>query len=207
MDLHRTTGKPDWETVKPANRNVFQTIAASTHSIITPANLITLIGLGIVLYGLWALIAHHYWLGLSMLIIGRLLDVADGVVASKTGTKSPTGEFFDAVADKIGTFLTVIVLVIAQVADWWVIGALILPQILIPLVVLYKKQKRINVHPTRQGKLSMAALWVGVPGLIILKALGNPVLLTFVIYAVIIASIVLGFYALWQYATGREQEV
>lgn len=207
MDLHRTSGKPDWETISPAKRNFFQTVAAATHSIVTPANVITIIGLVLVLYGLWALLTHHYWLGLSMLVVGRLLDIVDGIVANKTGTKSPTGEIFDAVADKIGTLLTIIVLFIAGISDWWIILALILPQVLIPLVIFYKKQKRITVHPTRQGKLSMAAAWVGIPGLIIVEALNNPFPLAVIINVVILASLLLGFYALWQYATGRNQEV
>ena len=53
MDLHRTTGKPDWETVTPANRSSIQNIAATTNGILTPPNVITLLGLAIVLFGLY----------------------------------------------------------------------------------------------------------------------------------------------------------
>lgn len=206
MNLHRITGKSDWEKVVPSKYNFFQKVAASTGGIVSPANIITIIGLGIVVYGLVALMQDAYWVGLGALIVGRLLDIVDGVVAEATQTKSAVGELFDAAADKIGTLLTIVVLVLAAVADWWVILALILPQVLIPLLVFYKKQKGISVHPTRQGKVSMALTWVGIAGLILVRALGDVPALAIAVYLIIIVSLVLGLYALWQYATGRDQD-
>lgn len=203
MNLHRTSGTPDWANVKVADRNVFQNMAAATRGIMSPANVITVIGLGIVVYGLVAIMQQQFWTGLVFLAIGRLLDIVDGLVAEATHTKSPLGELFDAVADKIGTLLTIAVLFIAGVAYWWVIMALIVPQIAITLLILYKKSKGIGVHPTRQGKLSMAAAWMGIVGLLLAKALGNPAVLTAAVYAIIASSVVLGLYALWQYVTDR----
>lgn len=208
MNLHRTTGKPDWAAIKPSDYNVFQKIGAATHSIVTPANIITVIGLGLVVYGLILILEQHYWLGLGILAIGRILDVVDGVVANSTGTKSPTGEFMDASVDKIGTLLTIIVLYIAASNQWWAITLILLPQFIIPFVILYKRTKGISVHPTRPGKLSMATAWVGIVGLLVVKAIeGSPLatpLLIFV-YVSTILSFALGLYALWQYSTGRDQ--
>lgn len=206
MNLHRTTGKADWEKVSPANYNTFQKIAAATKGIVSPANVITVVGLGIVFYGLVTLLQGNYLLGLVLLAVGRLLDIVDGIVAESTGTKSPLGELFDAAADKIGTILTIVVLIFANIAYWWVIVALILPQVIIPLIVWYKGRRKIRVHPTRQGKLSMAFLWVGIVGLILIKAVGDFLPLTVVTYVCVGLSLVLGLYALWQYATGRNQD-
>jgi len=206
MNLHRTTGKADWEKVKPADRNVFQKASAATHGFASPANIITVIGLGIVVYGLALVLRGDYWLGLILLALGRLLDIVDGVVAESTGTKSPLGELFDAAADKIGTILTILALIVAGITYWWVIVALILPQVIIPLVALYKKRKHAKIHPTRQGKLSMASAWVGIVGLLVVKALNDFQPLAIVIYVIIGLSLVLGLYALWQYATGRDQD-
>ena len=203
MNLHRTSGKPDWAAVSAAERNVFQKMAAATGGIASPANIITIIGLGIVVYGLVAILQQQFWLGLVLLIIGRLLDVVDGLVAEATHTKSPLGELFDAVADKIGTLLTIVVLLFAGITHWWVIMALVIPQLIITSVILYKKSKGIGIHPTRQGKLSMAAAWVGIVGLLLVKALNDPLALAIAVYAIIAISVVLGLYALWQYATDR----
>ncbi|MDB5167149.1 MAG: CDP-diacylglycerol-phosphatidylglycerol phosphatidyltransferase [Candidatus Saccharibacteria bacterium] len=204
MNLHRTSGKPDWENVKQVDRNIFQRLSAKTYGIISPANIITLIGLGIVIYGLIAILRQQFWLGLVLLAIGRLLDIIDGVVAESTQTKSPLGELFDAASDKVGTLLTIIVLIFAGITYWWVILALVIPQAVIPLVTFYKKTKGTNIHPTRQGKLSMATAWVGIVGLVIVKALNGFWPLAVGIYIVIGLSLTLGLYALWQYSTNRD---
>jgi len=205
MNLHRTSAKPDWENIRISQQSAIQKLAAKTGGWLTPPNLITVIGLGIVVYGLACILNESYWLGLVLLAIGRLLDIVDGVVADKTGTKSPLGETFDAVADKIGTLLTIIVIIVAGITNLWIILALIIPQAIIPMLILYKKQKGIGVHPTRPGKISMALTWVGIVGLLVLKALGEPIILAVAVYAIIALSLVLGLYALWQYSTGRDQ--
>lgn len=204
MNLHRTTGKPDWDKVALSERNSFQKLAAATHGIVSPANVISLIGLGLVVVGLMEVINQQFWMGLGLLAVGRLLDIVDGAVAEATQTKSPLGELFDAAADKVGTLLTIVALFVANVTYWWVIAALLIPQVIIPIVIYYKRQKGINVHPTRQGKLSMAAVWVGIVGLLFVKALNDTGLLSIGVYAVIGLSLILGLYALWQYSTGRD---
>lgn len=206
MDLHRTGKKPDWELVAASKRTAIQRLAFLTGGIITPPNVITFVGLVIVLYGLAALLEQHYWTGLLALAIGRLLDVADGVVAARTGTKSPLGELLDAAVDKIGTLLTIIVFIVAGISFWWLVALLLLPQAIIPLVIFYKRARNIRIHPTRAGKLSMATLWVGLVGLIVIKAMElvwmHP--LALFVYLISALSVALGLYALWQYSTGRD---
>ena len=205
MNLHRTLGTPEWETVEAASYNRFQKVAAATRGVVSPANIITVIGLIVVIFGLVAILNHQFLLGLGLLIAGRLLDVADGLVAELTKTKSPLGEIFDAAADKIGTLFTITVLFVAGISYWWVIVALRVPQAIIPLVIFYKKRKGIGVHPTVAGKLSMAFTWVGIAGLIVAEAFEDVDAFTIAVYCVIGVSLVLGMYTLWQYATGRDQ--
>ena len=71
MNLHRTSGTPDWATVKAADRNVFQKVAAATGGVASPANIITIIGLGMVIYGLVAILQQQFWAGLVLLVSGR----------------------------------------------------------------------------------------------------------------------------------------
>lgn len=204
MNLHRTTGKPDWDNVSPATRSIFQKVAAATNGILSPANIISVLGLGLVVYGLVEIINQQFWLGLVFVAIGRLLDIVDGAVAEATHTKSPLGELVDASIDKIGTLLTIITLFVANIADWWVIVILLLPQVIIPVIIFFKRRKGINVHPTRVGKVSMALVWVSVVGLLLVKALGYMMTMVFGVYVIAVLSLVLGMYALWQYATGRD---
>jgi CDP-diacylglycerol--glycerol-3-phosphate 3-phosphatidyltransferase len=204
MNLHRSAGQPDWELVKEADRTSVQKLAAATWGLMTPPNAITVIGLIIVILGLISILEQSYWIGLLLLTAGRLMDIVDGLVADKTGTKSSVGEIFDAAADKVGTILTLIVILFANITSFWVIVALIIPQLVIPIISFYKKRKGRGVHPTRAGKLSMALTWVGIVGLIIVKALNDPLWLETIFYAVIGVSLVLGLYSLWQYMTNRD---
>lgn len=203
MNLHRSTGQADWEQISPAARTRIQKLAAQSGGILTPPNGITVIGLALVMGGLAAILQTYYWLGLILLAAGRLLDIADGLVAEATDTKSPVGEAFDALADKVGTLLTVIVLVAGKVASWWLIAALVVPQIAIPLLILYKRYRHKKVHPSRAGKISMALAWIGIVGLLISKAANQPTALVLVTDGIVLGSLLLGLYALWQYATGR----
>ena len=204
MNLHRTSAKPDWEKVPTSKRTAIQKIAAATNGYATPGNAITVIGFIIVLYGLAAILDGKYWTGLLLLAAGRLLDVIDGIVADKTGTKSPLGEIFDAAADKFESLFTIAAIIVAGITNLWVIVALIIPQAIIPLLIFYKKRQGIGVHPTRTGKVSMALTWVGIVGLLAVEALGEPWLLAIGVYVIIGLSLVLGLYALWQYSTGRD---
>lgn len=206
MNLHRTTGTPDWEKVAVEERTAIQKLAATTKGIVTLPNLISLLGFALVIYGLVALLQEAYWEGLIALGIGRSLDIVDGAVAQATGTKSPLGEVIDATIDKFGTLFTIIVFYIAGISFWWLITALLLPQVLISLVVLYKRTKNQKVHPTLTGKLSMGTLWLSLIGLIAMKALalGPTDSLSLVTYTVTVLSVCLGFYAFWQYATSRD---
>lgn len=206
MNLHRIIGKSDWEKVPASKYTFFQKIAASTYGIISPANIITIIGLAIVVWGLALIMQGVYLTGIILLIGGRLLDILDGAVAEMTRTKSAVGELFDAAADKAGTLLTILVLMFAGIAHWLVVFALVVPQVVILAIVFYKKQKNIRIHPTRQGKLSMALVWIGVSGLIVMKAIGESSVLAPISYGAVGLSFVLGLYAIWQYATGRNQD-
>lgn len=206
MDLHRTTGKPDWEMIAANERTPLQKLASATNGVATPANLISMIGFGIVIYGLVALLNQDYWLGLGLLGLGRLLDIADGAVAQKTGTKSPLGEIVDTAVDKIGTILTILIFYVAGISFWWLITALLLPQVAIALIVFYKRSRGVNIHPTMVGKMSMAVLWVALVGLVLLQALALTALhpMALLIYSIAVSAVALGLHTVWQYATGRE---
>src|SRR5690606_15766775 len=138
--------QPEWELVPASRWTRIQKIAVRTRGVITPANIITALGLGIVLWGVGVLLREQYITGILLVAGGRLLDVVDGLVAEATHTKSPLGEMLDAAVDKIGTLLTVGCLFVIGSTHWWVILLLILPQVLITLLVFYKNKQRIRIH-------------------------------------------------------------
>lgn len=170
LNLHRVGKTADWEEIEPASRNVFQRIAASTHGVLTPANVITVIGALITLWGAAELLAGLWWLALGLLLLGRVLDVADGFVAHRTGTKSALGELLDAMCDKVVTVLTVVALFLAHVAPTWLMGLLVLPHIIITVIVIVDRARGVKHHPSRLGKTTMLLAWIAIPLMLIVKA-------------------------------------
>lgn len=208
MNLHRTGKLAEWETIPAEKRTRIQKLAYKTKGIITPPNLITILGLGLVIYGLILLVQEQYWIGLALLVVGRLLDIADGLAAEATKTKSPLGELFDATADKIGTILTIIALFVGAFTFWWILVALFLPQAIIAIVSIVKRRQNKPVHPTLAGKLSMATLWAALVGFILAAALQSGMFGALSLLSYIAAgwSTVLAITALWQYSTGKDQD-
>lgn len=166
MNLHRTTGRPDWAGTEVAHRNIWQKLAVTTRGIVTPGNLTTLVGLTLVLAGLAQIMQDNYWLAGILIVTGRLLDLVDGWLADKTGTKSPLGELVDAGADKLETFGAIVVMYVAHLAPWWLLTALLLPHLVITLLATIARLRQQELHPSRLGKVSMAMLWASLFGLI-----------------------------------------
>jgi len=203
MNLHRADKKPEWESVSPSKWTSLQKLAATTHGVGTLANAITLVGLLLVIGGVYELFTMQYWWAFALLAGGRLLDIADGLAAEATHTKSPLGEAFDASADKVGTLLTLVGLLVTGVAAWWVIALLVLPQVVIALTSFYKAHRNIRVHPSRAGKLSMLFAWLSIIGIVAAAALKGAVAMTLVVYVLIAVSLVLSAYALGHYLNAK----
>ena len=170
MNLHRTTGTPDWHAIDPSKRNFWQRCAVVTHGVVTPGNLVTIVGLILVLWGLIVLIVGDYWLAGGLVLVGRLCDLLDGWAADATQTKSPLGELMDATADKIETAAALVAIWVAGVAPWWLVLGLIATQLLISGIAVIARRRGVELHPSRRGKLAMAFIWVLLVGLVVLKA-------------------------------------
>lgn len=200
MQLHRVLGKADWSDVKPETRNLWQRLAVSSHGVATPANVVTLIGLAMVLYGLYAVHQQHYWVGLSMIVTGRMADLLDGFLADKTGTKSPLGEAMDVVADKAATILTISVFFVDKLAPWPLMLLALLPQVIIMVLPLFQWHQGNRQHPSRAGKLSMALLWVSLTGFVLIPALDSGTSwLAWIFNAGLLVSAALNFYSAARY--------
>ncbi|HEX8763385.1 MAG TPA: CDP-alcohol phosphatidyltransferase family protein [Candidatus Saccharimonadales bacterium] len=154
----------EWYHISPAARTPLQRLAARTLGVATPGNVITLAGLGLTLYGLAALIQQNN-LGVLWILIGRLLDVLDGLLARLTRTSSPFGEGLDATCDKVAIIITASMLMVASVASILllplalILAAILLEEACTALIILQARRKDIQIHPTRLGKYTTFALW------------------------------------------------
>jgi phosphatidylglycerophosphate synthase len=101
VNSHTVGKQADWEKVEPSEWNVFQRWASRTNGILTPGNVVTVLGAVTVTSGLIDIHRGETRKGTYKVGAGRLLDILDGIVADVTKTKSPLGEALDATVDKI----------------------------------------------------------------------------------------------------------
>ncbi|HEX5456097.1 MAG TPA: CDP-alcohol phosphatidyltransferase family protein [Candidatus Saccharimonadales bacterium] len=165
--LH-TAKRADWEIDKKP-KNIWQKIASRSHGALTPANIASFIGGVLAIYGLWVILDGDTVRGLVFLTIGRIADVADGVIAEYTRTKSPLGEMIDAAIDKLVVAAALIVLGALELVPWIIIAIISLQNITNVIISVIAKLRRKLLHPSRVGKVSAAFSWVT----IILYPLGD----------------------------------
>ncbi len=202
MELHRTGKRPDWLKRPRRDYSWFQRTARQTNGIVTPGNVITIVGLVVTLCGLWLLTDARFGGAVIALLVGRLCDVADGWVAHHTGTKSPTGELLDAGCDKIATILGLVALGVADIAPWWILAVVAVPQIVTSVVSGLALRRKHRLHPSPIGKIGMVFAWTGFAGLVFAAWVDTGLWHAAFLaagYASLTAAVVLSSYALVHY--------
>jgi phosphatidylglycerophosphate synthase len=184
MDMHRAGKKADWVTVPRRRWNVWQQVAANSGGLLTMGNVLTLAGFALVAVGLSMAVIELYWPAFGFIAVGRLCDVLDGWAANATKTKSPLGEFLDSTADKLETALALVILLLIGLLPWLAALLIFVPQAAIALVSLIALRYGRRIHPSRLGKLSMAAAWAGLGVFILVAAAGwsNMAVVTWLAY-------------------------
>jgi cardiolipin synthase (CMP-forming) len=158
MNLHRTR-KAQWADVSDAQRNMWQRLAARSHSILTPANAVSVAGGLMVMYGLYAIANDSLGIGIIAIACGRIADILDGYIAEYTATKSPLGEALDATIDKLVLASTLVVLLF--------IGSLPLAAGVImaghgvynSIIAVAAWLQKIRLQPSRYGKYATGIEW------------------------------------------------
>lgn len=193
---HQSSSLPDWTYIDPTKRNLWQRIGATTYGVITPGNIITLVGLTLVCVGAFDIVLHKFLLGFSYVGIGRLCDIADGIIANKTNTKSPLGEMIDATADKLAILALLVALSISSATAWEALG-LVAIQNFVNVGLSYKaKRNGVTLHPSIAGKLATTWQWLGIVGVILANLIP---LAIWPAYLFIIIGLVMGTQASWGY--------
>lgn len=194
MRLHRAGRKPQWATLRLRNRNYWQKLAAATAGIVTPANVISIIGLVLVLAGLADIYADNVWRGLALIAVGRVLDIVDGIVAEETGTKSPLGEALDATVDKLELAVALPLLVVVSIlAPWQAISLASLHLVNAACAVMAKFVGK-TLHTSRLGKYAISLQWIAIFMLGILSVNEGSRLFYFLANVTFISSLGLGVY-------------
>lgn len=173
LGLHQAHSKADWLIIPAQQRNRWQRVAFRSNGWITPANIVSLFGFIVVLVGLVHLLEERYAAALILVVIGRLADVLDGLVAERTGTKSLKGETIDVTLDKLAILGTFIVFIVGGLAPTFLLLLLGLQHLISASIGGYVRLRRNNMHPTRLSKVVMATQWTVLAAYILLHALGT----------------------------------
>lgn len=202
MKLHYAATKPDWERSDQAQHNKWQRLAARTGGIVTPGNAASAGGICLVGVGLVHVHAEELWTGLILVSTGRLCDVLDGIIAERTGTKSPLGEAVDAGLDKIAVLATLIVFAIAKVMPWPLALIIGLQNGATSALALAAKGQKRTIHPAATGKIGTTIEWVALLGLGLAHAMHGSFthIITAAAYGLALIAILLNLMATSWYA-------
>jgi phosphatidylglycerophosphate synthase len=119
--------------------------------VLTPANLLSVIGLTFVIAGAIQLETLR---GVMLFGIGRSLDVFDGLVARRTHT-SDLGAIIDAVADKSAVLVITIAVLVKHLMPWPAVAYIVLCNFANMVINLYAEATEHDVTTNRAGKREM----------------------------------------------------
>lgn len=160
FNLHTSVNHSDWGAVPGEQRNSWQRIAAKTHGIVTPGNIVSCSGAALVGLGLWYLMQDVTLTGVFLVAIGRLADAVDGYIADKTKTKSRIGEAIDSTMDKLVAGATIITIFAYHLLPTIVVIAIAAHTIINSIVAIIGKFRKIDIHPSFKGKIATLLIWV-----------------------------------------------
>lgn len=157
FDLHRPEGgRADWENTPPEQWNRFQRLAAMTHGVATPANVLDIGAMCLLEDGLQDFKRGEHVTGGLKLLGSIAEDAINGLVADRTGTKSPFGEFVDVATD-VHKSARLSTLVNDGFIPVWVAGAITVRKAANIGAIAVAKRRGVPIHTTKEGKLAEAA--------------------------------------------------
>jgi len=156
MNLHRVEGVADWAKPNLPKLSKIQKIASRTSGIITPGNVLSVTGGLFVVSGLVDIYrGDDMKRGIRKVGIGRAIDIIDGIVADKTGTKSPLGEAVDATIDKLAMAGIVSVFVKKDIISKSTAKHILVQNIANIAITGVGRLNGAELHPSASGKQAM----------------------------------------------------
>lgn len=158
LGLHRAE-EADWDKAGNGPHNFWQKIASKSYGTLTPANVASIAGGVLAIYGLLIIVEGEITKGLLLVAVGRLADLVDGLIAEYTRTKSPLGEIIDASMDKLIMAFALIVFVAVELVPWPLIAVVAAQNIVNVMISVLARLRNLTIHPSRMGKLATAFSW------------------------------------------------
>lgn len=141
--------------------------------IFTAPNVLTVVRfLGVPLF-VWLVLAREQY-GYAVLVLALMAstDWVDGYVARRFDQQSKLGRVLDPMADRIALLTVAVTLVVADIAPWWLLALLVVPDAVLTVVSIIFFRWHPDLPVSAIGKVRMAALLFGTPLLLLAKVVG-----------------------------------
>lgn len=160
--------------------------------ILTVPNVLSLARLLLIPLFVWvALVPEADGWAFLILAVSSVTDWLDGVIARRFHAISRLGQLLDPVADRLFVASTIIVLALRDIVPWWLVGALLLRDVVMGVVQLRVHRHGLEPLPVHYvGKAATLCLLYGMPLLFLttsdsaLADVAKPVAWAFVIWGV-----------------------
>jgi cardiolipin synthase (CMP-forming) len=141
--------------------------------VLTVPNVLTVVRfLGVPLFVWLVLARQEYGFGVLVLALMACTDWVDGYIARRFDQQSKLGRVLDPLADRIALLTVALTLVIADIAPWWLLALLVVPDAFLMAVSIIFFRWHPDLPVSVIGKVRMAALLFGTPLLLLAKVVG-----------------------------------
>ncbi len=169
----------------------------------TVPNVITILRFCLVPVFVWLVVSERYPAAFIVLAVLSSTDWVDGYIARRFNQVTTVGQWLDPMADRLSLAVVAVTLVATGIAPWWLVVALVLPDVVLGLTALALFRGSPELKVTVLGKVRTALLLVGTPVLLLAQVPGlaeGP--LTVIAYVLLILGCVGHVWAAADYILG-----
>ena len=125
-------------------------------------NILTVIRFILIPFIIYYLSANNYIMTFFILTVSSLTDILDGYIARKYNLITDFGKLIDPLADKATQILTLGTLVIKNVIPVWILGLIVLKEIIMIAGASFLYGKELVVSSKWYGKLSTVLIYIAI---------------------------------------------
>lgn len=138
----------------------------------TVPNCVTLLRFCLVPVFVWLVVTEQYLTAFILLAVLSSTDWVDGYIARRFNQISTVGQWLDPLADRLSLVVVAVTLVATGIAPWWLVAALIIPDVVLAAAALVMFRGSPELEVTALGKIRTALLLVGAPLLLLAQVPG-----------------------------------
>lgn len=142
--------------------------------ILTVPNVLSLLRLLVLPWVYVELIREHWMSAFWWLAIFAWTDWLDGYVARRFDQVTKLGKLLDPISDRLLFIVVGIGMIVSEVVPWWVIGILLVRDVIVIAGGLYLASRRVSPPAvTKVGKAATFGLMWALPSFILAAGLGD----------------------------------